>query len=193
MTGQRSPLIAGVAAAIVCALAVFFLVLPKRSQVSEAKQQLDQVRTETSQLQAQLQSLVDAKDQAPKARQTIRRVDQEVPPTADEPGMILLLRNAAERSGVDFTEIAVSSPSASDTSSFSSIPVTMTLTGTYFSLDEFLFHLETLPRAAKVLTGAISPSDATSGPNELTMQVSMEMYTSDTSAGPGSVPGPTGA
>ena len=193
MTSQRSPIIAGIAAAAVCALVVFFLVLPKRSQVSEGQQQLDQVRTETSQLEAQLRSLVDAKQQAPKARQTIRRVDQEVPSTVDEPGMILLLRNAAERSGVDFTDIAVSNPQASETSPFSSIPVTMTLTGTYFSLDEFLFHLETLPRAAKVLTGAISPSSAETGANELTMQISMEMYTSDTSAGPGSVPGPTGA
>jgi len=193
MSGRRSPIIAGVAAVVVCALAVFFLVMPKRSEVSDARDQLDQVKAQTTTLQSQLQSLIDAKDQAPKARQTIRRVDQEIPPTVDEPGLILLLRNAAERAGIEFTDISVGSPVTSDTSSFSSIPVTMTLSGTYFSLDEFLFRLETLPRAAKVLNGSISTSTSSTLANELTMQISIELYTSDTSAGPGSVPGPTGA
>jgi Tfp pilus assembly protein PilO len=193
MSGRRSPIIAGVAAALVCALAVFFLVMPKRSEVSDARDQLDEVKAQTATLQSQLQSLIDAKDQAPKARQTIRRVDQEIPPTVDEPGLILLLRNAAERAGIEFTDISVGSPVTSDTSSFSSIPVTMTLSGTYFSLDEFLFRLETLPRAAKVLNGSISASTSSTLANELSMQISMELYTSDTSAGPGSVPGPTGA
>jgi Tfp pilus assembly protein PilO len=196
VSGRRSPIIAGVAALLVCALVVFFLVLPKRAQVSDAQQELDTVKNETAQLQAQLNALVDAKAQAPAARRTIRRVDQEVPATADEPGLILLLRNAAERSGVNFTDLAVSAPAASTTSSFSTIPVSITISGTYFSLDEFLFRIETLPRAAKVLAGTISA--ATSGTvggttNELTMQITMELYTSDTSAGPGSVPGPTGA
>jgi Tfp pilus assembly protein PilO len=192
MSGRRSPIIAGVAAALVCALAVFFLVLPKKSEVSDAQGELDQVKAETSSLQAKYQALIDARDQAPKARQTIRRVDQEVPPTVDEPGLILLLRNAAERSGVQFTDISVGSPVTATAGSFSSIPVTMTLSGTYFSLDEFLFRLETLSRAAKVLNGSISTSTSSTLANELTMQISMELYTSDTSAGPGSVPGPTG-
>jgi Tfp pilus assembly protein PilO len=194
MSGRRAPIIAGVAAALVCVLVIFFLVLPKRSQVSAAQKQLDDVKNQTSQLQAQLSALVDAEAQAPAARQTIRRVDKQIPPTADEPGLILLLRDAAERSAVDFTNIAVSTPAAAATSAYSSIPVTITITGTYFSLDEFLFRIETLPRAAKVLTGSISASAGEGSVlNELTMQISMELYTSDTSAGPGSVPGPTGA
>jgi Tfp pilus assembly protein PilO len=192
VSGRRSPIIAVVAALLVCTLAVFFLVLPKRAQVSDAQKHLDTVNNQTAQLKAKLRALVDAKAQAPAARKTLRRVDREIPPTADEPGLILLLRNAAERSGVDFTDLAVSAPVASSTSSFSTIPVSITIGGTYFSLDEFLFRIEKLPRAAKVLAGTISA--ATSGTtNELTMQITMELYTSDTSAGPGSVPGPTGA
>jgi Tfp pilus assembly protein PilO len=192
VSGRRSPIIAGVAALLVCTLAVFFLVLPKRAEVSDAQKQLDTVNNQTAQLKAKLRALVDAKAQAPAARKTLRRVDREIPPTADEPGLILLLRNAAERSGVDFTDLAVSAPVASSTSSFSTIPVSITIGGTYFSLDEFLFRIEKLPRAAKVLAGTISAG--TSGiADELTMQITMELYTSDTSAGPGSVPGPTGA
>ena len=193
MSGRRAPLIAGVAAALVCFLVIFFLVLPKRASVSDAQKRLETVKNQTTQLEAQLRSLVDAKDQAPAARRTIRRVEQEVPPTVDEPGLILLLRNAAERSAVDFTDIGVSAPVTSADTTFSSIPVTISITGTYFSLDEFLFRIETLPRAAKVLTGSISPGTTGSVANELTMQISMELYTSDTSAGPGSAPGPTGA
>jgi Tfp pilus assembly protein PilO len=196
VSSRRSPIIAVVVALLVCTLAVFFLVLPKRAEVSDAQKQLDTVNNQTAQLKAKLRALVDAKAQAPAARKTLRRVDREIPPTADEPGLILLLRNAAERSGVDFTDLAVSAPVASSTSSFSTIPVSITIGGTYFSLDEFLFRIEKLPRAAKVLAGTISAATAGtvgSTTNELTMQITMELYTSDTSAGPGSVPGPTGA
>ncbi|MBI3648789.1 MAG: type 4a pilus biogenesis protein PilO [Actinobacteria bacterium] len=193
MSGRRSPLIAGVAAGLVCVLVIFFLVLPKRGEVADARKSLGDEQSKTSQLQAQLNTLVEAKAQAPAARAVIRKVDQQLPPTVDEPGLILLLRNAAERSGVSFTQISVSAPTASTTDAFSTIPVAINIEGTYFSLAEFLYRIETLPRAAKVLSGAITASTGGTGTttNELSMQISMELYTSDTSAGPGSVPGPT--
>ena len=76
------------------------------------------------------------------------------------------------------------------------IPITITLSGTYFSLDEFLFQCETLPRAAKVINVSIAAGasgDATTVSGTLVMQVTVELYTTDISAGPGSTPGPTEA
>ena len=60
--------------------------------------------------------------------------------------------------------------------------------------DAALFRLETLPRAAKVTNVSISPgggtetTTTTTGPQSLSMQLSVNFYTTDTSAGPGSQP-----
>ena len=56
--------------------------------------------------------------------------------------------------------------------------------------------LETLPRAAKVTTLAVTPSGASTGgttisTSNLQLQVTVEFYTTDVSAGPGSIPGPS--
>jgi hypothetical protein len=54
----------------------------------------------------------------------------------------------------------------------------------------------TLPRAAKVTTLAVATSGAATGgtttsTSNLQLQVTVEFYTTDVSAGPGSIPGPS--
>jgi type IV pilus assembly protein PilO len=194
MSNRRAPVFVAIAAGAVVLLAVFFLVLPKRNQVSEARAELDTVQQETVQLRAQLASLQAAQANAPEARREIRKVNNQLPPTIEEPSLLLLLKNSVQAAGIEFADIAVANPTPGVTGTYSTIPVTVSLQGTYFSLASFLNKIETLPRAAKVLSGAISLATSTSTELELSMQISMELYTSDLSAGPGSEPGPsTGA
>jgi Tfp pilus assembly protein PilO len=197
MGGRKAPIIAGAASAAVVLVAVLLLVFPKRDQVSTARGLLEDEKARTAQLQTELQTLQEAKANAPRSRAEIRKVETEVPPTVDLPGLILTLKAAQERAGVDFSDIAVSNPTVSTIGGFSAIPVTITLDGTYFSLAEFALRIESLSRAAKVLTASISPQTggSTLVPllNELTMEMSLEVYTSDTSAGPGSAPAPAGS
>ena len=193
MSEKRAPVFAAIGAGLVALLAVFFLVLPKRSEVSEARAELETVQQQTAQLNVQLASLNEAKANAGEARDAIRDVDNQLPPTLDEPSLILLLKNSVERSGIEFADISVSTPTPGSAGAFSTVPVTISLEGTYFSLAEFLYRIETLPRAAKVLSGSITSSTDSSSSTSvpLTMQLSLELYTSDVSAGPGSEPGPS--
>jgi Tfp pilus assembly protein PilO len=65
--------------------------------------------------------------------------------------------------------------------------------GTYSDVTAFSYRIETLPRAAKITALSLSPgATTTTGTSPpLTMTATIEAYTSDTSAGPGSEPGPT--
>jgi Tfp pilus assembly protein PilO len=191
VSDRRAPVFVAVAAGLVLVLAVFFLVLPKRNQVSEARAALETVQQETAQLRTQLAILNAAKANAPEAHKQIRDVNNQLPPTVDEAGLLRLLKNSVEDSGIEFADISVSNPVLSGSGGFSTIPVTISLEGTYFSLAQFLHRIETLPRAAKALTGAITAGTTTSTGTSLAMQISMELYTSDVSAGPGSEPGPS--
>lgn len=191
MRDKRGPLIAGVASVLVAALAMFFLVLPKMHAVTEAQKSLDDARAQQSTLQTQLNILQQDQQQAPAFRRQLRKVQNQLPPTADLPGLILLLQHAADQSGVDLTAVTPGTP-AFNALGFSVIGTSITVDGTYFALDAFLFKLETFPRAAKVTGVTMAPTaSGTTTSGQIVMQVVVEFYTSDTSAGPGGQPGPS--
>jgi Tfp pilus assembly protein PilO len=195
---RRAPIIAGVVAVAVALLAVFLLVRPKMSEVSTTEDDLQVAEDQEVTLAAQLNALQDAQAAAPETEQEIAAIDAEIPPTADLPSLFRLLQGAADRSVVDFFSFTPGTPAPNTAGTFSTIASQVTVSGGYFAIDEFLFLLETLPRAAKVTTLAVTPSSAASGEtttttstSNLQLQLTVEFYTTDTSAGPGSVPGPS--
>jgi Tfp pilus assembly protein PilO len=195
---RRAPIIAGVIAVAVALLAVFLLVRPKMSEVSTTEDDLQTAEDQEVTLAAQLNALQDAQAAAPETEQEIAAIDAEIPPTADLPSLFRLLQGAADRSVVDFFSFTPGTPAPNTAGTFSTIASQVTVSGGYFAIDEFLFLLETLPRAAKVTTLAVTPSSAASGETTTTtstgnlqLQLTVEFYTTDTSAGPGSVPGPS--
>jgi Tfp pilus assembly protein PilO len=193
---RRAPIIAGVIAALVALLAVFLLVLPKMGEVSTAQDELQTAEDQEVTLAAQLNALQDAQAAAPETEQEIAAIDAEIPPTADLPSLFRLLQGAADRSAVDFFSFSPGTPAPNAAGTYSSIASQVTVSGGYFAIDEFLFLLETLPRAAKVTTLAVTPSGASTGgttlsTSNLQLQVTVEFYTTDVSAGPGSIPGPS--
>jgi Tfp pilus assembly protein PilO len=193
---RRGPIIAGAIIAVVAVLAVFFLVLPKMHEVSKTQEDVTAAEAQEAALRAQLASLKEAQANAPQVKAKIAALSNEVPPTADLPALIRLLSAAADGSAVDFFTMAPAAPQLDPTGQFSTIPTAISVTGGYFALDQFLFRLESLPRAAKVISVSITPGGAAppgSTVNSLSMQLSVEFYTTDTSAGPGSVPGPSEA
>jgi Tfp pilus assembly protein PilO len=195
MSGRRTPIVAGVAVALIAVLAFMFLVRPKMSQVSEAQVDLEAAQDDEIVLEAQLRTLQDAQAAAPETERQIALIEDQVPPTADLPALIRLLQSAADRAAVDFFSFTPATPVADATGQFSTISSSITVTGGYFSIDEFLFLIETLPRAAKGVSISVAPGggDGVVGSSQtLTLLATVEFYTTDISAGPGSIPGPTG-
>jgi Tfp pilus assembly protein PilO len=189
---RRAPLIAGVIVVVLAILLFLLLVLPKSHQVSEAQSTLDDTRRQGQVLESRKQALEDAKAQAPQARKTIAEVDRRIPPVADEPGLILLLQHAAIDAGIDLVSLSPANPAFDAASNLSTIDVSVSATGTYFDVTEFMYQIETLPRAAIVTNVSLAPGGTgSSGVPQLTLTATIQTYTSDTSAGPGSEPGPT--
>lgn len=195
---RRAPIVAGALMVLVAVLAVFLLVLPKMNEVSETKDQLQAAEDQEIGLEAQLRALQQAQAEAPETEQEIAAIEDQIPPTADLPSLFRLLQGAADRSAVDFFSFTPGTPVVDATSSYSTISSQVVVSGGYFAIDEFLFLLETLPRAAKATTIAVAPSGSTdpeggstTSPSLLQLQTTVEFFTTDISAGPGSVPGPT--
>ena len=190
---RRAPTVVAAIAVVVALLLVFLLVLPKMREVGEAEDQLQAAQDQEIALAAELRALQQAQEQAPETEQEIAAVDDAIPPTADLPALFRLLDSAASRAAVDFFSFTPGTPVVDPTSQYSTISSQVTVTGGYFAIDEFLFLLETLPRAAKVTTIAVTGTSTTeeTTTSSLQLQMTVEFFTTDTSAGPGSIPGPS--
>ena len=206
MTSRRTPIFAAAGVAVLAILLVFFLVLPKMRAVGEAEDALDVARNEETSLQSQLGALRQAQQAAPETQRQLAAIEDQVPSIVDLPALILQLQAAADRAAVDFFSFTPGVPVADPTGRFSTLASQITVNGGYFAVDEFLFLLETLPRAAKVTAISIAtggggtpttPTDPTAPTTPadpaavLTLQMTVEFYTTDISAGPGSTPGPS--
>jgi Tfp pilus assembly protein PilO len=185
---RRGPLIVGVIAAALAALVVLILVLPKVSEIGQRREELQEAEDRESALRAQLAQLEEAREQARAVRRRLAELKGQVPPTTDLPGLIRLLQGSADQAAVDFLSVSPGAPTAV-AGQFSFIPTQITVTGGFFSVDDFLFRLETLPRAVKVI--AVSVTSGPEGLPQLQISMNTEVYTTDTSAGPGSEPGPS--
>lgn len=181
---RRAPLIAAIVFVLLAALAVILLVLPKMGDVKDAKDQLQQAEEQEVVLQTELSRLQAAEENVAELRRELARFRRAVPPVADLPGLINELQTAADVAGVDFFSIAPGDPVPA--AGAAEIPSQVQVNGSFFAVDEFLFRLETLPRAAKVVSITIAP-----GPDDLpqiSIQMEARFYTTDTDAGPGSAP-----
>ncbi|MET1012660.1 MAG: type 4a pilus biogenesis protein PilO [Actinomycetota bacterium] len=187
MQGRRAIIVVGAGAAILALILIFFLVLPKMGQVTEAEQELEDTTAEQQVLQARLNALEQARDEAPLNEATIRRIDQQVPPTADLSAVILFLRNAASVAGLQVVSLTPATPVADPSGGFSIISVSASGEGSYFAMVKYLHEIETLPRAATVEAINLTPIEGST----LSFTATITFYTSDLSAGPGSEPGPT--
>jgi Tfp pilus assembly protein PilO len=187
MQGRRAVIVAGAGAAILGLLLVLFLVLPKMAEVTTAEEELQDAKAVQQSLSVQLNALEQARDEAPQNEATIREIEGKVPPTANLPGLILFLRNAATVSGVQVMSLTPAVPVPEPSGAFSSISVSASGQGSYFALVKYLHEMETLPRAATVESIDLSPIEGT----VLSFAATITLYTSDVSSGPGSEPGPT--
>jgi Tfp pilus assembly protein PilO len=190
---RRGPLVAALVGAGLVVLTVVGLVLPKAHQVRERQKEVTKAEEVESGLRVSLQQLQAAAQGADKDLKRLKTLEAEIPPTADLPGLIRLVNDAAERSAVDFMAMAPAPPSAAIGSQLSVIPTQLTVVGGFFAVDQFLFRMETLPRIAKVMSLTVTTSENEEGANKLQVMMTAEFYTTDTSAGPGSVPGGAGS
>lgn len=183
---RRGPIIVLAISLVLALLLFFFLVLPKMREVSRTEDAVEQARAEELTLRAELARLEGIQENARQIRRQVARFRRAVPPVADLPGLINALQDVADVADVDFFSVSPGTPAAFPAGTASEIPAQIQVIGGFFQVDEFLFRLETMDRAAKVITISVGP-----GPDELPQiqaTLSVEFYTTDATAGPGTDP-----
>jgi Tfp pilus assembly protein PilO len=191
---RRGPIIAAAVGVIAAVLVAAGLILPKMHEVTSVRDQVTSEQATTATLESQVAQLKALESQASKIRAQLKALQIDVPPNADLPGLIRALNSAADMAAVDLSAITPGTPSAATTNSVSVVPLQVTITGGYFSVEEFLYRIETLDRTAKVSSVSLSPSsgstsDTSGSPTtapDITAVIMANFFTTDMQSGPGS-------
>jgi len=174
---RRGPVVVAVAFAVAALIAIFFFVLPKKSAVSKARAELAATQSKEQSLQLQLARLEEAKQEAPQTQQALNGLKVKIPPSADIPGLIRIIADVADETAMNLAQLSPGAATVDGSGKFAVIPLALNVEGDYFSLQQFLIKLESLPRAMKVTSMQISTGTP---PFELSVALNVEVYTTDT-------------
>lgn len=181
---RRNPVLAAAIVALGLLVFAFTVVVPRGREVGEVEAQVAAEDARVADLRTQL-AVLEATPPTDVAA-AVSAVREQVPSTAALPDLLRSLTGAAERAGVEFSGVTMTPGGPAPSASVSTIPLAITVNGGYFELARFLFELEHLDRLNRV--SGISLSGA--GEGGLSMSVTAEVYTTDTSFGPGADPAP---
>jgi Tfp pilus assembly protein PilO len=175
----------------------FLMVSPQSSHAKQLRTQATSVEDATRGLQTQISQLKEQAKGQTAQQKRLMDIATQIPDNPQLPALIRQLSAAAHKSGVSLDSMAPSTPApvavAASTAGgagagvpLSSIPVVISVTGSYFNIESFVRALEHLDRALKTTGLTVAPNSggaAASGntgaaPNALTGQIQAVVYES---------------
>lgn len=156
-TKQWLALTAGVSLVVLVA-GWFFAVSPERSKISNLRSEKASTLQNNEKLATNL-SVLRSEAKSLKAEYAqLQAAKIKIPTTADVPGILRQIPEAATAANVSLKSLAPSQPTPlSADPSVSSIGVALSITGKYFDTEQFLLNLESLDRALVVTNLAFAP------------------------------------
>jgi Tfp pilus assembly protein PilO len=179
--------------ATVVVTAVWFLASyhPTQAKVAQVRTEVTTVRAQVASLDAQLKHLQDLQRHEPQLRAKLGRFATALPSDPRLPQFILSVQDAANKAHVDFLSVTPSLPSApaakagtpaggaAPSAGLQEITVSVTTTGSYFTVQNFIYRLENLDRAIRIDTFTVSPGGAAAGgAQKLSVSLNFRMFVS---------------
>lgn len=162
---------------VVVILAGWFLMVfrPNQQKVSDLRDEIEATQEEIVALEAQLLRLQALRDRAPELREEAARFSLALPTSPRVPDFILQVQEAADQAQVDFLTITPSLPAPFEggTSGLQAVGVSISTTGSYFTLQDFIHRLERLDRALRVNSFSLSTPDED---GTMSTSLSMQMF-----------------
>lgn len=140
LRGKEVYIIAGVAAVVVIVAWYLFFLNPVESRLNTANTQIASAQTSLSEKSAQVAQLQALEQTAPQAKVDLIELGKMLPSQGDVPSLIIELTQTAELSGLQFGGITPALPQKGTPFGIQSI--NLTLTGSFFNFEDFLYRLE---------------------------------------------------
>lgn len=198
---ERARMIGAGAIVFVLLLIMYFFVIgPKRSELSEVRNQVAAKESEVASLEGQLRRLQELQENAGELEAELAAIRELVPQRDQVANFIFLVQDASDEAGVDFVQITPELPKPPpEGAPLAEIRVQIGAGGGYFAVQDFLRRLYELDRALRVdvlsLNGAPGEDGETTLAVDLTARIFFELpgtpTTIDTTTTPAPAASPT--
>jgi Tfp pilus assembly protein PilO len=172
---------------VVLAAGWFLLVSPKRSDAQALRSDRDAAQASNNDLLRKLQVLKAQAKNLPKEQAKLAAVAARIPDNTAMPALVRALTGAAKSAGIELVSVTPSAPvvvagaaaaapaapaatgakaavpatgsaaASASAGQLASIPLTLSIAGGYFQVEQFVANLENLPRAMRLNNLAIAP------------------------------------
>ena len=162
-TPNASKVVGGLSLLAIAGLSWVLVLGPETSTLADTRLQVESARDQNQVLTQQLSQLQAQRDKLGEMRQTARKLAEQFPPTADQPGLFREVTDAAVDAGIGpngVTTLAptapvigsadgavTADPPAAGSGQLASQTVSVSITGTYEQTRQLLVNLEHMPRA----------------------------------------------
>lgn len=187
---------------------------PQRSNAADLRSQAEQAVSGNDQLRNQLGVLKAQAKDLPKQQARLAAIDKKIPDNPALPSLIRTLSDAADGAGVDLVSLAPALPVAVAATAptapakatagkpavpaalpLQQVPVTLSVTGTYFNVEQFVSNLESLERAMIIDGWSLAPgggkgakAGAPGATDQLTAQIKARVFMAPAPAAPVTAP-----
>ena len=162
-TPTASKAVGGLSLLAIAGLSWVLVLGPETSTLAGTRLQVDSARQQNQVLAQQLSSLESQREKLGEMRRAARKLAEQFPPTADQPGLFREVTDAAVDAGIGpngVTTLAptapvigsadgavTADPPAAGSGQLASQTVSVSITGTYEQTRQLLVNLEHMPRA----------------------------------------------
>lgn len=197
MPMRTRAVLVGVAFVLLVVLWFVFMFRPNQARISELRDQQTATQQEIDMLEGELTRLQGLRDREPELQAELLRLQDALPLDPRLPDFILQIHEAANLAGVDFLSITPSLPAAftppadapAPPQPLQAVSVTISTTGRYFALEDFIIRIERLRRAVRINSFTLAPGGGEDPPGAsptLSVSFQMQMFV-------GGVPAPAAA
>ncbi len=148
LTARQQIIAVGAALAVLAGLVIAFLVLPQILRLGSLGVQEQSALTELNAAKASYGQLQELKKTSRRTESDLLRVDRKAPEEAELPALIIQMQDISVKSGTGLLSIK---PSAViQKTSYAQIPIEIQLNGYFFSMLDFIYRIEKLPRVINI-------------------------------------------
>jgi hypothetical protein len=149
MSRRQEVLVFAVAAVLVVVAAFLLLIRPQRDAAARARADEHGAVADSQSLQNQIRALEALKANAASLQAQAKQARGQFPATPDLPDLVDALQDVAKESGVDLAQVSPAAPKTSPIGpELAVIDTSLTVTGGYFQVEDFLSRLENLIKGA---------------------------------------------
>ncbi len=158
LTPKQQVLITAVVLAALIIVFVVFFIAPKVVQVGATAVEEQNAMTELNAAKSSYSQLEELKKTSRKTEYELMTLERQTPGDAELPSLLMQMQDISAKSGIDVISIKPTAPIQKN--DYQEVPLDIEINGYFFSLLDFIYRVEKLPRIINITSINVQEGEA---------------------------------